>query len=193
MNALIMPPRIQQRYSHWMGLSRGDFNAVYLARMLASVEQGHSVLSDTLGLTDDRYQTLIQRYFPVKNKCFQTRLAEPLGELDNQGVSNEVIQLTNLLLGYRAQRSNSEYALARIIACACGGSDHLWYDLGLWSRDDLNALLQHNFPDLVKANRFNMRWKKFLYRQLCLESNVMMCRSPNCRDCVDYSECFIPG
>lgn len=193
MNALVMPPRIQQRYCHWMGLSRGDFNAVYLARMLASVEQGHSVLSETLGLTEARYQSLIQRYFPVKYKGFQTRLAEPLGALDNQGISDEVIQLTNLLLGYRAQRSNSEYTLARIIACACSGRDHLWYDLGLWSRDDLNALLQHNFPDLVKANRFNMRWKKFLYRQLCLETDVMLCRSPNCRDCVDYSECFIPG
>ncbi|KGK41240.1 hypothetical protein LH51_16230 [Nitrincola sp. A-D6] len=191
MNALIMPPRIRQRYCHWMGLSRGDFNAVYLARMLASVEQGHSVLGETLGLTKTRFQTLIQRYFPEKDKGFQAQLADPLGEADNQNLSAEAIQLTSLLLGYRAQRSNSEYALARIIACACNGRDHLWYDLGLWSRDDLNALLQHNFPELVKANRFNMRWKKFLYRQLCLESDVMMCRSPNCRDCVDYAECFI--
>jgi nitrogen fixation protein NifQ len=192
MNALIMPPRIQQSYSHWMGVSRGDFNAVYLARMLAAVEQGHSVLGETLGLTEARFQALIQRYFPEKDKGFQPLLAAPLSEPDNQGVSAETLQLTNLLLGYRAQRSNSEYALARIIAFACGGRDHLWYDLGLWSRDDLNALLQHNFPDLVSANRFNMRWKKFLYRQLCLESDVMMCRSPNCRDCIDYSECFIP-
>ena len=193
MNALMMPPRIQQRYSHWMGLSRGDFNAVYLARMLAAVEQGHSVLSDTLGLTEARYQAVVQRYFPDKHKGFQTLLAEPLSTLDNPDVSDEAIQLTNLLLDYRAQRSNSEYALARMIALACSGRDHLWYDLGLWSRDDLNALLQHNFPNLVKANRFNMRWKKFLYRQLCLETDVMMCRSPNCRDCVDYSECFIAG
>lgn len=191
MNAFTMPPKIQQSYSHWMGLSRGDFNAVYLARMLAAVEQGHSVLGTTLGLSEPRYLSLIAYYFPKKVQGVQEVLANPLGLHDDQHVSDEVIHLTRLLLNYRAQRNNYEYALARIIAVACSGRDHLWYDMGLWSRDDLNAFINHNFPSLIRDNHFNMRWKKFLYRQLCIKSEVMMCRSPNCRECIDYPECFI--
>lgn len=54
-----------------------------------------------------------------------------------------------------------------VIVATGMASDHLWQDLGLWSRQDLSELMARNFPTLAaKANR-DMKWKKFLYKQLC--------------------------
>jgi nitrogen fixation protein NifQ len=46
------------------------------------------------------------------------------------------------------------------------GSHALWRDLGLWSRVDLTALMEANFPVLAAGNRRDMTWKTFLGEQL---------------------------
>ena len=71
-------------------------------------------------------------------------------------------------------------------------SDHLWQDLGLWSRQDLSALMADNFPALKAKNDRDMKWKKFLYKQLCNQEGIYTCRSPSCEVCADYQACFGP-
>jgi nitrogen fixation protein NifQ len=82
--------------------------------------------------------------------------------------------------------------MADIFVAGCMGSDHLWQDLGLWSRQDLSALFKHNFPVLVEKNVGDMKWKKFLYKQLCLQEGIYVCRAPSCEMCQDYWKCFGP-
>lgn len=187
MNAQVQSPRIRSLYSQWVGCSRGDINAIYLARMLAAQAEGHSVLNACLGLEPEDYQALLQRYFPVTDW--------PVPSVTSSGSLlpvSEQEQLTGLLLSFRAARDESEVWLAQIVAAGCGGQEHLWYDLGLWSRMDLQSLLAHNFPELVRKNHLDMKWKKFLYRQLCMDSGITYCRSPSCEACSDYAECFAP-
>jgi len=88
--------------------------------------------------------------------------------------------------------SPSELWTARIVAVGCLGSDHLWQDLGLWSRAELSALMERNFPTLAAKNVHNMKWKKFLYKQLCIAEGVYVCRAPSCEVCADYDACFGP-
>jgi nitrogen fixation protein NifQ len=35
-----------------------------------------------------------------------------------------------------------------------------------------------------------MKWKKFLYKQLCEEEGLYVCRAPSCQVCVDYERCY---
>ena len=70
--------------------------------------------------------------------------------------------------------------------------DHLWQDLGLWSRKDLGTLMQLNFPQLAARNDKDMKWKKFLYKQLCIAEGIYTCRAPSCEVCADYQHCFGP-
>lgn len=179
------PVRVQKDYNRWISYSEGDINAIFLARMLSSFREGHSALNETLGLKHEKFKAMMAQYFPYMPDLlsFSDRLLKPIPEKD---------QLKEMLLHYRAGRCASESWLAEIIIAGCQGQEHLWYDLGLWSRDDLQALLKHNFPGLVSKNRFDMKWKKFLYRQLCLDSGITMCRSPSCGECSDYEECFSP-
>ncbi len=82
--------------------------------------------------------------------------------------------------------------MATIVATGCMAHDHLWQDLGLWSREDLTALMMRNFPTLAGQNTRNMKWKKFLYKQLCNAEGIYVCRAPSCEVCADYQACFGP-
>jgi nitrogen fixation protein NifQ len=71
-------------------------------------------------------------------------------------------------------------------------SDHLWQDRGLWSRADLIALMRRNFPALARRNVKDMKWKRFLYKQLCEAEGIFTCRAPLCEACADFHVCFVP-
>jgi len=98
--------------------------------------------------------------------------------------------LINLLKQYsRPDRIETDWIIGLLVA-GCLGNDHLWHDLGLWSRSQLTALLNYNFPDLAARNTHDMKWKKFLYKQLCEEEGIYLCRAPSCQVCVDWGQCY---
>lgn len=81
-------------------------------------------------------------------------------------------------------------AVALALACASLGDQHLWQDLQLPSRNELSALITHWFPRLAALNTHNMKWKKFLYKQLCLREELLVCKAPSCGVCPDHGQCF---
>jgi nitrogen fixation protein NifQ len=182
MSALQLSRPLLNAEQVWLSCSRGLPNGRWLARMLASQRFGHSALPDGLGLAPMDFHALLQWHFPGTG---QASAGEPL----QTHRRDDFQALERLLLSNRAGEDPSEAWMASIVAQGCLGGDHLWYDLGLWSRDDLCALLASNFPALAEQNRFNMKWKKFLYRLLCAGR---YCRSPSCQDCVEFGECFGP-
>jgi nitrogen fixation protein NifQ len=138
-----------------------------------------------LGLASHDFRALMTRHFPGFGLTAQLARAPDLGE---RGV--EWDDLLALLMQYRGCADPSETWLALIVATACMGGDHLWQDLGLWQRADLTQLMARNFPGLTALNTRDMKWKKFLYKQLCDRAGVYVCRSPSCEVCVDYAKCF---
>lgn len=119
--------------------------------------------------------------------------ASPLPqEFPTTSRNEEFDDLAALLLDHASRDSEEVRLLARIIAHACMGQNHLWQDLGLPNRQALNELLRNHFGPLHVKNVGNMRWKKFFYRQLCERAGVLICKSPSCGVCCDYAECFGP-
>lgn len=111
-----------------------------------------------------------------------------------QARQDEVDEVRALLLPHAAPHLSPmlAQALAQRIALACLGDRHLWEDLGLPSRADLGELMQQHFPTFKALNAAGMRWKKFIYRQLCLKHEVLICRSPSCAVCDEAPQCFGP-
>ncbi|MFZ5491792.1 MAG: nitrogen fixation protein NifQ [Pseudomonadota bacterium] len=103
--------------------------------------------------------------------------------------ADEVDDVRTLLLEF-AQGEAAPW-LASTVAVACLGDNHLWQDLGLPSRAALSQLLRAYFPALVARNHGDMKWKKFLYKELCDRAQVL-CRAPSCAVCSDYAFCFGP-
>lgn len=175
-------------YAHLMAYACGQGNDDALACMLASRVAGEDGLTTDWGLAYTEFVTLMCFHFPGYDyKSFQ-----PPGVTGDEIRHDEQAELIDLMTNHCAGESPSARWMASIVAAGCLGSDHLWQDLGLWCRDDLSSLMQRNFPSLAEKNIHNMKWKKFLYKQLCMGEGVYVCRSPSCEVCVDYDECFGP-
>jgi nitrogen fixation protein NifQ len=167
--------------------ARGQAMTDPLRPVFASLLVGRSlhegVLPETLGLTPDTFEQLIREYFPGPPLKLQSGGAQEIEELAD---------LFNLLLEYRAGVTQSETWMAQIVACGCAGRDHLWQDLGLANRSELSTLMNTAFPALAALNTGDMKWKKFIYRHYCAREGIYVCPAPSCGECSDFNKCFAP-
>ncbi|MDD5579177.1 MAG: nitrogen fixation protein NifQ [Methylobacter sp.] len=163
-------------------------NYEWLACMIASWCTGQGVLPDYLGLEAEQFNKLLNHFFP---DCSIPEQALSGNKLDfNRMLEKD--ELVNLLENFSKPDNPEMEWIIGIVVAGCLGSDHLWQDLGLWSRSQLSAMLQYNFPELAAKNDKDMKWKKFLYKQLCEAEGLYLCRAPSCNVCIDYSKCYGP-
>ena len=174
-------------FAQLMVYATGLPNDDCFAKMLASQAIGSGILPIHLGLRKSVFAILFKRHFPGAEL---PKVSPMLVQTLNKTRLAEREDLKMLLLEHRAGIDFSEVELAEIVAAACMGGNHLWQDLGLWSRTDVTQLINQNFPTLAVKNIYNMKWKKFLYKQLCQQAGVYVCRAPSCEVCVDYVHCF---
>jgi len=159
-----------------------------LASMLASQLAGTGSMPARLGLGLGEYESLMQMHFPGAQLPL-SYMADADIDTDGQRLPEQE-ELQNLLLSYRTDPSREAEWMTQIVVTGCMGGNHLWQDLGLWSRTDLTLLMQQNYSQLAARNDRDMKWKKFLYKQLCLAEGIYVCRSPSCEVCPDYAACF---
>ena len=173
-------------YVELMSHAAGLPNDEVLAQMITSQIAGVGSLPPGLGLEEKDFSELLALHFPDVELVM--RNAENIE--DPRALERD--DVLGLLLEHRAHRYMSEQWMAEIVTMACMANDHLWQDLGLWSREYLSRLMKQNFPSLAAKNVHDMKWKKFLYKQLCEQEGINACRAPSCEYCTDYLKCFGP-
>jgi nitrogen fixation protein NifQ len=161
-------------------------NHNWLASMAASWCVGLSVLPDYMGLKPNQFQQLKCTYFQV-DKLPEQAVSGIQLDFNRMLEKEDLVKL--LTRNSRVNTLEMDWLIAMIVA-GCLGNNHLWQDLGLWSRTQLTALLRYNFPELAAKNTKDMKWKKFLYKQLCEEEGLYLCRAPSCNVCIDYQKCY---
>jgi nitrogen fixation protein NifQ len=177
---------IEDVYDRLMAARRGDPIEDTLARILASWMTGSGAMPVWLGMGESAFRSMIGHHFPALDAAELTGASE---RVDPQRTV-ELDDLRKLLLDNRSGCSPSEVWMAEIVIVGCLGSDHLWQDLGLWKRADLSRLMMENFAPMAMRNVKDMKWKKFLYKQMCEGEGIFVCRSPSCEVCADYDNCF---
>ncbi|TRW90695.1 nitrogen fixation protein NifQ [Candidatus Methylobacter oryzae] len=161
-------------------------NHEWLACMIASWCAGQGVLPDFMGLESGQFSQLKNHLFPGIGIPDQAAS----GSKPDFSRMLEKDDLINLLKSSsQADIAETDWIIGILVAGSLG-SDHLWQDLGLWSRSQLSAMLQYNFPELAAKNTKDMKWKKFLYKQLCEAEGLYLCRVPSCEVCTDYAKCY---
>lgn len=108
---------------------------------------------------------------------------------------DEVDDVRSLLIAFADPLAGSAADIAEVaetVAIACLGDNHLWQDLQLPSRAELSTLMAYWFPALKARNHRDMKWKKFLYKQLCERAEIQVCKAPSCAVCSDQPVCFGP-
>jgi nitrogen fixation protein NifQ len=197
MNQMVMERAIESRqeealrqlnFDTLIGDSQDSLPARLLARMLASQQCGMGVMPRWLGLSCKAFTAMLQRYLPH----LDADEFSGVGEVLDPSRYNEHEDLRALFLSHKSEAVEDSAAMADILTAGCMGGDHLWQDMGFWSRDDLSAFIGHAFAPLAEKNVHDMKWKKFFYKQLCNQEGVYTCRAPSCQVCADYSDCFGP-
>lgn len=82
--------------------------------------------------------------------------------------------------------------LAKCLAARAAHPGHLWVAMGLLERPQLSAAIRRHLPSLATANHQGMRWKRYLFKEICTRNGGLLCKSPNCGVCSDYALCFAP-
>ena len=178
----------QDLYASLMAARRGDPVEDILARILATWSFGKGGMPEWLGLGMAGFHALMQRHFPGFSAA---QLGTTCRPFDMQR-ADEMADLRKLLMENRTSHSEQEALMAEIVIAGSMGEDHLWQDLGLWNRSELTKLMNDYFQPLAQRNDKDMKWKKFLYKQLCETEGIYTCRSPSCEVCADYLHCFGP-
>jgi nitrogen fixation protein NifQ len=180
-------------YADLMARSTGAANAAAFAGMIATRCDGSGALPPWLGLQPATFRCLLDHLYPGTAAGVVPGIARPAvaaGWSDERGDERE--ELVRLMLMHRAGDDPSEVWMAYVVAAGCMAADHLWQDLGLPARGELTALMRRNFPTLAARNVKDMKWKRFLYKQLCEAEGIYTCRAPSCQVCTDYHACFGP-
>lgn len=176
----------QRHYQRLMASGGGDsFDRHLLACPLAlALADPSRPAAEGLGLSAVALAEIAWRVFPAL-----------VPELDSLGdgaaaAAIEEPDLRRLLRDNRSDASPLAGWLAAIVARRSLETNHLWQDLGLRSRADLSELMKRHFAPLAARNSGDMKWKKFFYRQLCLDEGTLVCKSPVCESCDDFGHCF---
>ncbi len=152
---------------------------------LLDAHRNSSSLGHAVGLGRNELEDLLRGWLPAGLASIDL-LAEP----ESAAFDDEEEQLRQLLLAHQASVSAEALWLTAMITRRSMSGDHLWQDLGLLDRDELNRLMRERFPGLAARNVANMKWKKFFYRMLCELEGFTLCTAPTCRECTDFDNCF---
>jgi nitrogen fixation protein NifQ len=146
-----------------------------------------------LGAASTRH--LLARWFPGADQQLALDW-QALAQADRiEPRYDEIEELVALLTEAAAPLAGAQEEtlwLAHALGQASLGDNHLWQDLHLPSRRELSALMSRWFPLLAERNDRDMKWKKFLYKQLCDKAELLICRAPSCGVCSDYANCYGP-
>lgn len=157
--------------------------AAILASALTEAETSGVCFANGLGLSPADIGHLLESHFP-------RYVVSGLDGLVPSAPSEEEMLLVDLLLAHRSGPEPVSGWLAVLIARRAMQPDHLWQDLGLNDRGELNRLLARHFQTLHAGNTGNMRWKKYFYRVLCEAEGFSLCAAPSCSVCSDFTDCF---
>ncbi len=161
------------------------------ACLLAVAAREPCDLAAALGLVAADIDAILMRCFPAFDS---TQLADHSNPAHSNPpeVNGDVLKilLTHVPLEDSGRPRVLSVWLARAIAARAARPGHLWTAMGLFERPQLSAAIRRHLPSLAEANDQNMRWKRFLYKQVCDLNGGAMCKSPNCGVCSDYAICF---
>ncbi len=157
------------------------------ACLLAVAAEESEAVNLPLGLSPEDIEAIRATYFPAL-------APEVLSTAPAEENSEELLTLVeqHLPVAEDGTIPAASRWLARALVARSAQPGHLWVAMGLFHRPELTAAIRRHLPALAAANHRNMRWKRYLFKQLCDLQGGRLCKAPNCGVCSDYAVCFAP-
>lgn len=162
------------------------------ACLLSVALEDSSAPEKALGLDGIELTSLLTHYFPDIDRSILNQNSS----LEAEQPAERNDDVFSILLSHLPEEPDRDKLqtsvwLAYILAARAALPGHLWVAMGLTERPQLTAAIRRHLPSLANANHHNMRWKRYLYKQVCELNGGVMCKSPNCGVCSDYALCFV--
>ncbi len=147
--------------------------------------------AEALGLTSTDLADLLQTWFPACKPDLIRRHETPADGPPPEANPDVLrVVLDQVPRDDSGALETSALWLAHMLTARAAHPGHLWVSMGLFERPQLSAAIRRHLPSLAEANNRNMRWKRFLFKQVCDLNGGLMCKTPNCGECSDYALCF---
>ena len=157
-----------------------------IAGVIDSAKSGYLPLfATTLGMRCDEFSKL-----PPEDLIDMASQSALRSDSLASGLPDLFVPLVEMLWEHQSCDDKYSRLIAHAIACGCFGQRHLWQDLGLSGKEETSELLARRFYRLYIRNVGNLRWKRFIFRELGLRFGISELLPPGCRDCEDYQFCF---
>jgi len=168
----------------------GEDRHLFACLLAVAAREPHDT-AQALGLEDDDMAVIMSRFFPAVDlddlKLHTARNENPPSEINEDVLC---VLFSHIPAEGDARDLFVATILCKILAARAAHPGHLWVAMGLFERPQLTAAIQRHLPSLAEANNQNMRWKRYLFKQVCDLNGGVMCKSPNCGECSDYALCF---
>lgn len=180
-------PGVLERLTACQGLGDDFDRHVVGCTLAAAMSEGeyHS-LTEALGLDRQTIGEILDTMFPG---AFELDAICPPGATRGDDAIEEP-DFRDLLYRHRTAGTPIEDWLVSIIVRRCQAGDHMWRSIGLFSRKELTQAMHRYFGPLASKNVRDMKWKKFIYRQMCEEEGLSICKAPVCDVCPDLQACL---
>ena len=161
------------------------------ACLLAVAAQETQALEDALGLGSSDITALLEKYFPGVDRASLSKGAGSKFE-SRPDINKDILSilLAHVPTEPGTQDLSTSVWLCHSLAARACRPGHLWVAMGFFERPELTAAINRHLPSLAAANNRKMRWKRYLFKQVCDLNGGTMCKAPNCGVCSDYSICF---
>ena len=168
-------------------LANDEIGAQLAVQILGNWMAGLGALPNGLGLGKEGFYQLSAHYFPT----LIPDSAAPSKMIFDESRLPEREELERLLGNHQDKSQVVGHLWLKVLVAGLNGSDHLWEDMGFDNRGELSLFLNTFFSKLAVKNTKNMKWKKFIYKQMCIAEEIgYTCRAPSCEVCTDYDQCF---
>jgi len=157
------------------------------ACLLAVAASERTAIHQALGLSKQELANLVKHFFPLSG----WESLEEKGAVSAPEINPDIRRLLRCHVSTSPKPQLASW-LADILAARAAHPGHLWVAMGLFERPQLSAAIGRLLPTLLAANDKGMRWKRYLFKQVCDLNGGTMCKSPVCGDCSDYALCFAP-
>jgi len=172
-----------------VGVTDSDRHLFACLLAVASEESGAPAAA--LGLHDSDLDAILGSYFPGISRCVLGQIsAQSTGQPAALNEEVLAILLSHVPNNPGHGKWHASVWLAHTLAARSAHPGHLWVAMGLTERPQLTAAIRRHLPSLAEANSQNMRWKRYLFKQVCDQNGGRLCKSPNCVACSDYQLCF---
>lgn len=167
-----------------------EYDRQLFAGLLTVVIQEKLPLAASIGLTEDELSALLAYFFPSCDHSIFSQTVSETTPAPDSNLDILIIMLAHVPCDATVGRTQTSEWLARAIAARLTQPGHLWVAMGFFERPQLTAAIRRHLPTLAAANYNGMRWKRYLFKQVCEMNGGLLCKSPNCGDCSDYAFCF---